>query len=656
MKQLATDVRLSERQDKLGWERTIAQSSDAVLSDLVNALLAEELLLGENESSESCIASVSRLPLALRDVWLSQPDDLRSNKSEAERLRELVLWKRGIGAGDVLISVEKAYHQPYRMKGAVMALVIERQEGLYTLERLDLETFLGWFESCLPETIGYKISCVRFFEQLRVSVKHKALSLQAAEERNGNAPDFPSSLLKWESWAAIRDRPFHPAAKAKIGWADEEYRQYGAEHGRTFLLEWIAVRKNVLRCGSGSSGQDIAAELLSPKDRSRVGAAFDKLGLSEEEYVALPVHPWQMANKLPLELEEELRTGTCVLLHVLAGEYAATSSVRSLVSATGDCHVKLPLGVIALGAIRSLPALYMANGERGQRLLEQLREADETLARQLYVCDESAWWAFMPKAEDWFDDRPRHLSCQLRRYHAQWQQNERTQLIPLSAFSVRLSGSKGHLFDSWLEAREMPFKADAVLELFAELAGALLKPCLRMLRYGVMPEVHGQNVLLILNQAIPSGIVLRDHDTVRLYLPWLESNGFSDPGYIVREGRANSLYNETPEQLLYYLQTLGIQVNLYAIAESLSRRYGIGEALFWKSLKDGLQGAIDDAGWQGEDRMMIEEALFRKAKWPWKQIVTPLLLQEGKPVGSMPAGSGLAPNPFVVLDAGGQME
>jgi siderophore synthetase component len=334
-----------------------------------------------------------------------------------------------------------------------------------------------------------------------------------------------------------------------------------------------------------------------------------------------------------------------------SGEYAATSSVRSLAPLVAGHHVKLPLGVVSLGAIRSLPALYMKNGDKGQRLLEQLQGADETLSKRLFVCDETAWWAYMPRAGDWFDDRPRHLSCQIRRYPAISTTDEPHQLVPMSAFSVYgLGTGGGHLFDSWMELRGMRRGEDSVLQLFSEICDEYLTICMRMVRFGVLPEVHGQNVLLVLESGRTAGIALRDHDTVRLFLPWLERNGIADPEYIVKPDRPNSLYNKSPEQLLSYFQTLGIQVNLYSIADSLVQWCGIEEGLLWKAIRESLKRAVACADIPDEDRKTLDELLFERETWPWKQVITPLLQQQGRPGGSMPSGSGRAPNPFVKLN------
>jgi siderophore synthetase component len=360
------------------------------------------------------------------------------------------------------------------------------------------------------------------------------------------------------------------------------------------------------------------------------------------------VHPWQLERKLPKELAAELESGVCVPLGVSLGAYTATSSVRSLETKEQGLHVKLPLGVVSLGAVRSLPALYLTNGDRGQQLLHKLRAADEVLRDKLHLCDEALWWAYMPRQGEWFADGPRHLSCQLRRYPSAVFGDPSCQLVPMSALSVYEPSTNSHLFDSWLQQRGLRSEDNnAILRLFREICSEYLYICLRMVRFGALPEIHGQNVILVLREGQVDGLVLRDHDTVRIHLPWLKRAGIEDPAYIVKPDRSNSLYNDTPEALLVYLQTLGIQVNLYAIAESLRKRYRFDERQLWQEIQACLDLAVENSGLPSADKSLIHRELFESRQWPWKQLIAPLLRQQGSPGGSMPSGMGKAPNPFV---------
>ena len=54
------------------------------------------------------------------------------------------------------------------------------------------------------------------------------------------------------------------------------------------------------------------------------------------------------------------------------------------------------------------------------------------------------------------------------------------------------------------------------------------------MQYGALPELHGQNILLSFEDGRVQKCVLRDHDTVRIYKPWLTAHHLSLPKYVVR--------------------------------------------------------------------------------------------------------------------------
>src|SRR5690606_3533363 len=125
---------------------------------------------------------------------------------------------------------------------------------------------------------------------------------------------------------------------------------------------------------------------------------------------------------------------------------------------------------------------------------------------------------------------------------------------------------------------------------FEELCAVIVELSLRCFRLGVMPELHGQNVLLVVRAGRVEGLLLRDHDTLRTHAPWLEAHGLQEPAYVLKPGTSNTLTLETPEALLGYFQTLAVQVNLYSIAEALSRSHGVELEAAWRGLRDAIAG------------------------------------------------------------------
>lgn len=643
-----------------------AEAEERILADLINALLAEGLIEAEGRGELMGWAD-ARQDADVAALW---PDGLNAPSTEASAEpgpvgpdAKLYRWWADRESGRyIMFPVTPGFVQAYRYTAGSGAY----EAGGTPPVRLGAAELLRRVTDALYGGAGLgrvapdgSTGVTRLQELLRLSLEQAQWSARLAGEEaaklhsGGHAGD-PWSFIRLERLAAWRDRPFHPVAKAKGGWTEADYRAYSAEAGQLIKLQWFAVKREYLLHGSGNAERGAsfgpADLLLTAEERADVDEAMKRHGLPSEDYTALPVHPWQLSAVLPNMLPHERDAGIYIPLGVEAGAYFPTSSARSLAPLDGGTqHVKLPLGIVSLGAVRYLPAVHMMNSERGQRLLEQARERDPVLKEQLSLCDETNWWAYVPENGDLFADPPRHLSALVRGYPPHLVGREDTRLVPMSALSVLRSSGTRHAFDAWMHLRALPETAESAIRLFGEVCVHFGHLVLRMFRLGVVPEIHGQNAVLVLREGKLAGMLLRDHDSARLHLPWMQEHGLDDPCYKMKPGYPNSLYNETPQKLLFYIQTLGVQVNLYSILETVASRYGIGERRLGVVLKESLHQAIELAELPEAVRELTEEALFRQSGWPWKNLLKPLLEQEGAVSGSMPSGAGVTVNPFAGL-------
>ncbi|MAR72775.1 MULTISPECIES: IucA/IucC family protein [unclassified Halomonas] len=495
-----------------------------------------------------------------------------------------------------------------------------------------------------------------------------------------------------EQWASLLDRPYHPTAKAKQGLSAAEYRAYMAEFANPVELYWVAVARHRLTHGAGVgaleagavSGADRAA---SGADRATAGArsggdresapleqpadwllaAEERQALADEmlakgiadSHLALPVHPWQHDHALPKWLAEDFAAGHCITLEVRAGRWWPTSSLRSLLpavpSSDGAAHsLKLPMAIHSLGASRYLPAVKMINGDLSAGLLEEARQRDPLLESALHLCDEGKWWAYLPEDASLFDEAPRHLSAMVRSYPRALLEQVGTQLVPMATLGTPLpmvgasgpaSTSAHHVFDDWMVQRGMEQGAASAQALFGELCARFFEINLRMLRLGMLAEVHGQNAVLVVRQGRVEGLLLRDHDSLRINVGQLERHGMQDPCYRIKPGHANTLYHDSQEALLFWLQTLAIQVNLRAIIDTLAGHYGLCQRALWRDLAVQLEAQLDAVPFDAAERNALKSALFERERWPYKRLIAPIIERAGGP-GSMPFGVSETVNPL----------
>ncbi|MDD7933324.1 IucA/IucC family protein [Actinomycetospora straminea] len=409
-----------------------------------------------------------------------------------------------------------------------------------------------------------------------------------------------------EELAAARGRPFHPTARAVAGWSRAELDRWGP--GREVALDWVAVRRDHVR--HGSAGPVIV----------------DGAPEAPDGYEALPVHPFDRERVLPVAFGRELADGTVVPLARGVGSGTATSSLRTL-DLGGDRHLKLPLGVTTLGSARLLGARSLDHGQRGELVLRRVLAADPALASRVAVAGESAWSGFAaPDGSDEFHDRPGHLAAALRRLPP----------CPDGAVRLPLAALSAPAWDGALAGLgDPPAVFGAVVEAVVEVG-------IGFLRHGVLPEMHGQNVLVEVRAGRVERLVLRDHDAVRVHPRWLS---VPDPAYRLAPGGTQSLRLDTPAELIGFFCTLAVEVGLGGVADALVRATGEPEPRWWSVIRHAVEGAVDRTR-SPVVRQALRGTLLDAETWPYRTVLRPLLERGPSRGTSMPAGTTRVPNPL----------
>ncbi len=477
--------------------------------------------------------------------------------------------------------------------------------------------------------------------QATSSVKHQV--------RTADLPTLATAdhFAVMEQWASLLDRPYHPTAKAKQGLNNQEYHAYMAEFNLPIELRWVAIDNNALLSGDGVNEETPLPVrwLASETSAGMLEQEMVERGLAHT-HTALPVHPWQYEHALPRWLQDAFEAGACVSLTTVTEPWLATSSLRSLAPTTASPHfLKLPMAIHSLGASRYLPAVKMINGDLSARLLQQAKARDARLAQGLYLCDESKWWAYMPQGATLFDEAPRHLSAMVRSYPSELLEDDTVRLVPMATLGTPLPGGEHHVFDDWLAEREWPASASSVTALFGELCDRFFEINLRLFRLGMLAEVHGQNAVMVFKSGRCHGVLLRDHDSLRICVERLEQHGMQDPCYRIKQGHSNTLYHDSLQALLFWLQTLAIQVNLRAIIDALVGYYGVSAHTLWETLAIRLRAQLNEVAFDQHDRDRLLKQLFEQEQWPYKRLISPIIERAGGP-GSMPFGTSATCNPL----------
>ncbi|WP_312049765.1 IucA/IucC family protein [Acinetobacter courvalinii] len=616
-----------------------------ILQDFVNALLVEALI------PEQYIVDDSTAQAKL-DVF---GFDLKQQFNHRLEQQYVVLLPEQTSYNGVVFAVQSGITQAWSFAAESEILRItagNQHTQVHPIELFELFECLqqtGLFQHCQADKLQI------FSEQIQKCLQQYRLLQQHQVDAHDLIHQSPAQVFRvLEQYAGYRDRPYHPLSKLKEGLSQQEYLQYCPEFAQELSIHWVAVHKDKMMFGAGIEDiftQQPSQIFINRAERYQLKQEMFQRGLSET-HIAMPVHPWQFQHLFQQFFAEDIASGICQPLSFISTGMYASASMRSLLSEDiPQQSLKLPIGIKALGSLRFLPIVKMINGEKNQKLLQQARQKDPVLQQKLWLCEETQWWSYLPEKQDdrsadneWlFVEKPTHLAAQRRHIPAELLQQP-YQLIPMASLGHIIPGQPA-VFDYILQLQQLENHPEHVLEQFSQLCACFFEVNLRLFRLGLMGEIHGQNLCLVLKHGQFDGLMFRDHDSLRIYLPWLLHNGLDDPDYLSPHDFRNTLYHDSVEALLFYIQTLGIQINLGCIVEALAKHYQIAADQLWLVLAEQLQQVLNSLDIEPEIISQLQALLFESPQWPYKQLIRPLLEQDTR-IGSMPSGIGETRNPL----------
>lgn len=312
--------------------------------------------------------------------------------------------------------------------------------------------------------------------------------------------------------AMTEGHPAFVANNGRIGFGLDDYTAFAPETGAAVRLHWLAARRSLthLSLGAGGTEQELYdAELAAPV-RERFEAHLRRLGLAVEDYLFLPVHPWQWQNKLAITFAPDVARRDLVHLGTGDDEHHPQQSIRTFFNASRPerHYVKTALAIQNMGFVRGLSPKYMEATPAINDWVAQTVHADAELqACGFEVLRELAAIGYTGDAFH----RLAGTSPFRKMIAALWRESplprtpEGEQLTTMAALLHRDADGDA-LVTAWIKASPV----DAAEWVRAYLR-AYLRPlvhCLHAYDLAFMP--HGENLLLRLRDHVPVGAFMKD--------------------------------------------------------------------------------------------------------------------------------------------------
>ncbi|WP_370666898.1 desferrioxamine E synthetase DesD [Streptomyces sp. IBSBF 2507] len=177
--------------------------------------------------------------------------------------------------------------------------------------------------------------------------------------------------------------PCFVANNGRLGFGIHEYLSYAPETASPVRLVWLAAHRSraAFTAGVGIEYESFVRDELGGATVDRFHGVLRERGLDPDDYLLIPVHPWQWWNKLTVTFAAEVARGHLVCLGEGDDEYLAQQSIRTFFNASHPHkhYVKTALSVLNMGFMRGLSAAYMEATPAINDWLARLIESDPVL-------------------------------------------------------------------------------------------------------------------------------------------------------------------------------------------------------------------------------------------------------------------------------------
>ncbi|WP_329250298.1 IucA/IucC family siderophore biosynthesis protein [Streptomyces sp. NBC_01478] len=201
-------------------------------------------------------------------------------------------------------------------------------------------------------------------------------------------PQLPVAELVRSDFQAIETgmtegHPCFVANNGRLGFGVHEYLSYAPETASPVRLVWLAAHRSraAFTAGVGIEYESFVKGELGSAALDRFRAVLTDQGHDPDDFLLIPVHPWQWWNKLTVTFAAEVARGHLVCLGEGDDEYLAQQSIRTFFNKSNPekHYVKTALSVINMGFMRGLSAAYMEATPAINDWLAQLIDNDPVL-------------------------------------------------------------------------------------------------------------------------------------------------------------------------------------------------------------------------------------------------------------------------------------
>ncbi|TDW19404.1 IucA/IucC family protein [Kribbella kalugense] len=358
-----------------------------------------------------------------------------------------------------------------------------------------------------------------FHEQLGIGAEMLPVYLEEISSTLASAayklskPDLTAADLVTADFQVIEaamteGHPCFVANNGRLGFGMSDYLAYAPETGAPVQLTWIATRRDRTTVAHSNTLRfdDLLRSELGDDVLQRFAALADPA-----EYVYLPVHPWQWDNKTSITFAADIAQRHVIHLGSTDDIYQPQQSIRTFFnrSQPSKCYVKTALSVLNMGFMRGLSPSYMAATPAINDWAHSLVSNDLVLKRYGFsVLREIAAAGYHNR---YYENATDKTSPYRKMLSALWRESPVPTLEPGERLATMASLLHVDRHGSSLAAALVRASGLAPADWLRAYVDAYLIPLLHSFyAYELVFMPHGENLILVLRDAIPIRVIMKD--------------------------------------------------------------------------------------------------------------------------------------------------
>lgn len=405
--------------------------------------------------------------------------------------------------------------------------------------------------------------------------------------------------------------PYYPFPKSKVGFSFRDIFDFSAEFQPKVLLMLVAAHRSVI--GIATNIEDFNYNNWFSqhyfKEWSHWVHALHRKGMSQEDYIPIPVHPWQFTHHVERIFVDLIENKILVPLGVKL-EVSPTASLRTVLSMRNLSapYMKLPVSIKATSSIRVSSTNIVKTVPVLSGLVARIVTSESSISEKLNIMREDI--GLYLNITD--KNKAEYLTVTFRENVVACCLRGKEIAVVVAALFEKLSATNTSLFIHIMRFAGYTTLKGAV-QYFTKYVDLVIGSYLDLyLIYGISLEGHQQNTLAVFENGHIKRFIAKDLAGLEISASVLKSH--TSPGDI----SAVSPYCKENDEFYPRIQLLHTvyQLHLGELLILLADHFNCSEKLFWDIIKnkteerfEALKERVDSVRWRNEYNAIL------KADW-----------------------------------------